>query len=315
MKRTLTMLGCLLLAPRAAEAQTTYTGSSFNQVWSEVASDRYASLPHYEVTTASFFGFLQDKLLDASRRTLSDHSDLLPRFRKLLHPNGICLAGTWHITEATPYTGLFRQGTQALMIARASTALTPTRRDEYRAFGFAGKLFPTTDPDQVVPTANFVTIENLGGTLRDHYLDALNTNDIINIATTPELFLNSVVGGAVAAAFLTADKTLDTSQITLRQLYPIAQAGEADPTQAVSPFWLKITGSLDVPRYDADDFRDELHVANYPGGLRFDIWVANVGSRTGDKSWQKIGYIDFTDDAASDSCDHRLHFHHPPFIK
>jgi hypothetical protein len=304
-----------ILLSGSAQAQSAYTGSSFSQVWTQVASDPYPSLPHDAVTLTSFFGFLQNKLLAASRRTLADESDLLPRFQKLVHPNGVCLAGTWNITEPTPWTGAFRQGTQALFIARASTALTATTKGQYRAFGFAGKLFPTTDTHAVVPTANFVTIEDLGGTLHDHYLDALNTNDIIHISTTPQTFLNTPVGIAVAQAFATADHTLDLSQTLIRQLYPLAQAGESDPSKAVSPMWMMITGSDDVTRFDADDFRDELRVANYPDGLRFDILATDDGTRTGDKQWHRIGYISFVADAVSDSCDHRLHFHHPPFVK
>jgi hypothetical protein len=302
----------LALASRPAAADP-YAGSSFNDVWRQVASDPYGTLPHDAVTLSSFFDWFENKILAASRRTLSDRSDLLPWFRKLVHPNGICLAGTWNISAPTPYTGYFRQGSRALFIARASTALTATRRGEYRAFGFAGKLFPTTDPDAAVPTANFFTIEDLGGTLRPHFLDAENTNDIIRISLTPETFLNTPVGVAVANAFATADRTFDITQTLIRQLYPIAEAGEPDPAQARAPRWLKITGADDVARVDASDFRDELRLANYPGGLRFDIWVADEGTRLGDKAWQRIGVIVFTEDALSESCDHRLHFSHPPF--
>jgi len=305
------VLAGMLSLPATAGAQ--YRGSRFSEVWSQVASDPYPTLPAYQVSLASFFGFLQNHLLAASRRTLSDHSDLLPWFRKLLHPNGVCLAGTWEITEPTPYTGYFRQGSRALLIARASTALTATRRGQYRAFGFAGKLFPTLDPQARVETANFFTIEDLGGTLRDHFLDALNTNDIIKISINASGFANGPVGVAVAQAFAIADQTLDVAQTLVRQLYPIAELGEADPSDAVAPRWMLITGADDVPRVSAADFRDELRVARYPDGLRFDIWVADQGTRLGSKQWRRIGQIAIDADAVSDSCDHRLHFSHPKF--
>jgi hypothetical protein len=300
------------LGPHRVVADPSYNGSSFDAVWAQVASDSYPSLPHYEVTLGSFYGFFRDYILENSRRTLSDSSDLLPWFKKLVHPNGVCLAGTWNITVPTPYTGAFRPGSR-LFIARASTALTRTERGDYRAFGFAGKVFPTLDPSAVVPTANFFTIEDLGGTLRDHFLDALDTNDIIHISTTSELFFNSAIGLAVGAAFKTADHAVDSAQTLIRQLYPLAESGEADPSQAKAPTWLKIVGSPDVPRVDAADFRDELRLRNYPDGLRFDIYIADQGTRQGDKNWYQIGYIDVSADAVSDSCDHRLHFHHPPF--
>ena len=290
-----------------------YRGTSFDEVWSQVLSDPYRALPHEQVTLSSFVGFLQDKLLESSRRTLSDRRDLLPRFRKLLHPNGTCLSGTWAITEATPYTGYFKKGKRALFVGRASAALTATERGQYRAFGLAGKLFPTTDPDAVVPTANFFTIEDLGGTLRDHFLDALNSNDIIRISITSEGFFNTAIGIAVARAFALADGALDLTQTLVRQLYPIAELGEPPTTRTVAPRWMMIVGSPGVPRFLADDFRDELDLAHYPGGLRFDILVADVGTRLGSKSWRKIGVIAIDDQVSSDSCDHRLHFSHPRF--
>jgi hypothetical protein len=310
---TATVLASICLTAAVAHADVPDAGSSFSDVWAQVASDPYKRLPHEVVTLGSFYGFLQNKVLESARRTLSNHSDLLPRFQKLLHPNGICLAGTWNITADTHYTGLFKKDSHAFIIARASTALTNTTRGDYRAFGFAGKLFPTTDPHGVVETANFFTVEDLGGTLRDHFLDALNTNDIINITPTSSLFFNSAVGVAVVQALTTADHTLDLGQVLIRQLYPVAEAGEADPSQANAPQWITITGASDVPRVDAADFRDELRLANYPAGLRFEIWVADQGTRRGAKSWEKIGYIEVVADALTDSCDHRLHFSHPTF--
>ncbi len=83
--------------------------------------------------------------------------------------------------------------------------------------------------------------------------------------------------------------------------------------RANAPPWLKITGSPDVARADALDFRDELNIQNYPNGLRFDIWIADQGTRLGPKNWFKVGYIEVRDSALTESCDHRLHFHHPPF--
>jgi hypothetical protein len=299
----------------AAEAEAVYSGSSFETVWGQVASDPYASLPHDKVTFASFFGFLEDKLLAASRRTLNDRSDLLPRFQKLVHPNGTCLAGTWNITEETPYTGYFKKGSRGLFIGRASAALSETDRGEYRAFGFAGKIFPTTDPTEVVPTANFFTIEDLGGTLTPHFLDAANTNDILKISITPTAFMSTPIAAAVVKAFSRADETLDLTQPFVRQLYPIAELGEADPSKSVSPRWLEIIGDDSTPRNDAVDLRDELAMGNYPNGIKLLIRTADVGARLAplERQWSTIGYIELTQGATSDSCDHRLHFSHPKF--
>jgi hypothetical protein len=49
-------------------------------------------------------------------------------FRRLLHPNGICLTGLWEITEATSYSGYFQRGSRAVVIVRYSTCCSATAR-------------------------------------------------------------------------------------------------------------------------------------------------------------------------------------------
>lgn len=288
-------------------------GSSFAEVWWAVSSDPYQALPHHEVTVFSFFDGFTNLLLDASERTLSDTSDLLPPFQKLLHPNGICLAGTWNITEDTPYTGYFATGSSALIVARASTALTETTTAGTRAFGLAGKLFPTLDESSVVPTANFFTIENLGGTWTEHILDAEMTNDIIQINPQGDGsdFFDLALGAVVAEAFIQADHAFDITQTLERQLYPIGEAGLASGEMAVTPRWMKLVGAPGTERIDEADFRDELRIEHYADGIELDIYVADVGTRLGDKEWGRIGFIHFDETVASYSCDHRLHFTHP----
>jgi hypothetical protein len=319
MRRALVVAALCALALTAMQlvrAQTPpYTGSRFAEVWTLVRSDPYAVLPHHRVTLASFFEWTENKILRASQRTLSDRSDVLPPFQKLVHPIGICLAGTWSITEESRYTGYFRKGKTALIIARASTALGEERRGEARAFGFAGKLYPTSDFEHGEPlqTANFFTIENLAGTYTPHFVDADNTNDILYIAPRPGAAFRGPLGVVALQAFAAADETLDLTQPFVRQLYPIAELGEANPAQAVAPRWLKIVGSATTERVDELDYRDELAIEHYPDGIHFDIYVADRGTRLGPKEWMYLGDIHIVDSVASDSCDHRLHFAHPKF--
>ncbi len=305
-------LGLALSTVSQAEAPQTYEGSLFSEVWDQVKSDPYASLPQYEVKVSNFFNGLKDLMLENSKRTLSEQSDVLPHFDKLVHPNGICLKGTWNITAQTPYTGAFSSGTKALIIGRASTALSNTKANENRAFGFAGKIFLTEDEfhKQPLKTANFFTIEDLGGTRKKHFLDSVNTNDIIKISPTLTAFFKGLEGLVVVRDFPLAEgSNLQTALI--RELYPVSELGLAPGQQASTPTWLKIEAATDMPRIDENDFRDELNLSNYPEGLRFDISVASKGSRFGDKAWQKIGSIDVEETIVSDSCDHRLHFAHP----
>jgi hypothetical protein len=309
--KAMSIMGAALL-PSLASAETAYEGSLFRDVWGQVSSDPYAELPQQEVKISKFFAGLRDLMLESSKRTLSDQSDVLPYFEKLVHPNGICMKAAWTITEPSPYTGAFRQGTNNLMIVRASTALTNTRSNQNRAFGIAGKIYPTSDEfhDSPLKTANFFTIENLGGTRKKYFMDSVNTNDIIQINPSFTAFMKSLEGLAVARAFPLAEgSNLQTALI--RELYPISELGLKAGEKAVTPIWMKIEAAEGMPRVDEDDFRDELNLANYPQGLRFSISVASKGSRFGSKDWQKIGYIEVQETVASDSCDHRLHFAHP----
>jgi hypothetical protein len=86
-------------------------------------------------------------------------------FRRIIHPNGICLTGWWEISAQTPYSGYFQKDSRALVIGRYSTCCTETRRGRERSLSMVGKLFPTTDPNhsELLSTANFFTQQDIGG--------------------------------------------------------------------------------------------------------------------------------------------------------
>jgi hypothetical protein len=275
------------------------TGSTFSEVWNTVSSDPYVRVPHYKVTLTSFFGFFQDHLKASGQRTIADGSDLLPRFKKLVHPNGICLAGTWTITEDSPYTGYFAKGSKGLLIGRASVAMSETVSGQYRAFGFAGKLYPTDDARHTdkLHTANFFVVDDLGGTLASHYTDVMMTN---RPKATTHLSMIAI-GAAAVRAFGAADKNP-----TVRQMYEVAELGMEDPTRSLTPAYFGLKAAPGQT-YDAPDFRQELLLENHNGKLVLEINVA-ASERA---PLTKIGTIELTQDALTDSCDHRLHFHHP----
>ena len=273
--------------------------STFGEVWRTVGSDAYSQLPQYQVTLGSFFGFFKDYLKAAARRTVTDHSDVLPRFTKLVHPNGICLAGSWNITETSPYTGYFSKGSRGLIIARASVAMTDTVKGKYRAFGLAGKIYPTQDPEHSdrLSTANFFVVDDLGGTLTPHYTESEMTN---HPAATGRL-ASLAIGAAAVRAFGAID-----SNPMVRQMYEVSDLGMQDPSQSHTPDYFMVRAAPGQ-NVDRNDFRNELRLSNHGGRLVFDIFVAGSAQ----EPWSAIGNIEFTEDAVSDSCDHRLHFHHP----
>ena len=289
-------VGALSWTVWAAEAPE-YKGSRFADVWSTVRSDPYA-LPHNAVTVGSFAGWFRDKLAEAADRTVTSRDDLLPQFTKLVHPNGMCWRGTWTITENTPYTGYLKRGASGLIIARTSVALTETERGSKRGFGFAGKIFPTLDPQHSQPleTANFFAIDTLTGANTDHYLDATMTNK--PAVGLPASISEGVVGAWAARAFSSVD-----SHPGERQVYPIAELGEPAGKPSAWPVRMAIRGA--TPPADARDFREELAQTAQHGPLRFEILAGQDSD-----SLAAIGIIELTEGVVSNSCDHRLHFTH-----
>jgi len=295
-----------------------YKGSRFSEVWQTLAADPYSTLPQDRVGLHSIALWLKDAaLLRDARRTLDTGADLLPSFRKLVHPIGISLRGTWRITRDTPYTGYFATGSEALIIARASDALGETRPGKLRFLGMGGKLYPTTDPDHREPlkTANFFVFENIGGSHTKRFTEASFTNDLLPVTPHLGAITKAPFGNIIGPAFAIADKTIDPTQLMIRQLYPIAELGEANPENSVGPRFMKFVGVGGGAGAVWSDLREELDMKCQPDGISFEIHVADKGLRTGDKDWQHIGDVHFTESVASAAADHQLHFKHPTFEK
>jgi len=271
--------------------------TSFNDVWNQVKSDELKQLPLNEI---SFFKL--GSLLANSQRTLDNHADILEPFEKLAHPNGICFKGIWEIESKNIYSGYFKKGSKALLVARASTAMSNTQSGATRAFGFAGKLFPTLNSTKqnTQPSANFFLIDNLGGTDALHYTDVALSNEP-SVSFSFEVLKNILYALKVSKIFSSADKNPG-----IRQLYEISELGESD--HVITPKWMKIE-AIDSKKVDEKDFRNELRIKNGEK-LIFNIFVASkiVDEK---KEWQNIGTITLDDSVVSQSCDHRLHFHHP----
>jgi len=279
------------------------TNSSFNYVWGEVESDPLTKLPYNSVSFSDLFSWKRNIILDDAIRTLNDNRDILEPFNKLAHPNGICLKGSWNITKENPYSGYFKNSSKGLIIARASTALSNTKSIDLRAFGLAGKIFASTNPNENTTKANFFVIDDLGGTNAKHYTDVEMTNEP-SVTTTSAIVKNLLYAIKVAKAFATADKNSG-----IRQLYEISELGESSQTNIKTPKWIKIQAKKGQT-VDAIDFRDELKVNEKP--LIFNISVADK-EINGTKDWMDIGFISFDKSVVSNSCDHRLHFHHPKY--
>ncbi len=280
------------------------------QIESELQVYKSGKLPQYEVSVSKFVKAGVDLLFNSAKRTVNEHQDYYPRIEKFVHPSGICFTGEWQITAAqTGYTGYFAEGKKGLFIGRASSAMSETKASERRGFGFAGKIFPTTDTNEIVPTSNFFTVDVLPGETRQYFTDTSLTNEPkVNLGLGDLLnFKLLQLARTIQNALSRADENPG-----FRPLYPVALAGTSlTPAQAHWPHWVKLSFAPGTAKKQTADFRDELKLD--PGQLhRLEISVSESTHNPADASqWHKIGYITLNESYVSYGCDRQLHFAHP----
>jgi hypothetical protein len=313
---------------RFAEVRDAIFANPYQQVWGREGAD---PLPMYQVTLRSVLrgvlSFGKRYLFQqAVARTVDSHADLRwgangKGFRRLLHPNGVCLTGQWQITQDTEYSGYFRKGSEALVVGRYSTCCTETRRGHTRSLALVAKLFPTTDANHTQPlrTASFFTQQDIGGEHTDYINDAelRNAPDVHVLRRARGVPILLVTG----LVFNRVDKEPGE-----RQLYQIAELGKPhhEPTRA--PRFMRLLVATDQPRIDALDFRDEVMAQIFDRGdatpkrtLRFDIEITDEGSTHGSQlstkvsfsNWKRIGQLIFDNAVASYNGDFVIHFNHP----
>ncbi len=295
------LAACTTTAPAKTATKAVPVNNQFQSVWKQITSDPVKKLPQDRVSYKKLFSKGRDMITGNSQRTLDSHANILPSFNKLAHPNGICFKGVWNIHTENKYSGYFKKNSKALIIVRASSAMSNTRRGEIRSFGFAGKIFPTMNPSLNTKenTANFFLIDDLGGTRAEHFTDVVMSNEP-SISKNSEVFKNLLYVVKIASAFSKAD-----NNPTIRQVYEISQLGESN--NIITPQWMKVEAKSGQT-VNAVDFRDELKINN--NKLVFNISVASNKIK-GQKNWKDIGTISLDTSVVSNSCDHRLHFHHP----
>ncbi|HEY5963176.1 MAG TPA: hypothetical protein VIU42_04075 [Xanthobacteraceae bacterium] len=322
-----------------------YRGSTFAEVRAALFANAYylvwggpdePPLPVYEVTLArSLAGLLSRKkpwwFQQASDRTVDSRADLRwgpdgRGFRRILHPNGVCLTGMWEIDSNadTGYTGYFKAGSRARIVSRYSACCTETRRGRLRSLSLVGKLYPTTDKNHTekLATANFIAQDDLGGS-RSRDISAIEIRNAPNVTPWRR-------GTALPVLLVTGLVLARTDRnTTIRQLYEIAELGKpsAEPTRC--PEFMRLTvDPPSVPDDDDDlDFRDEILGRMYDRGdpapkrtLTFHIEVSDDGRTAGllaqrrtISNWRRIGRIVFDEAVASYNGDFVVHFHHPPW--
>ncbi len=306
----------------------TYQGSRFNAIKQIVFAEPYQELPQYRVERKHFGKKGNNKgnyVLEAGKRTLSIRHDLLdfPNKQKLFQANGICFAGRWRIDKQSSFSGQFSYLTNTPVIARASVALSGTKQKNKRAFGFALKLFPAANKNDIVPTLNVFVMHSLSGTVTQHVLDLTMDNEPPLNGLPP--FSQLGVAYRLLKDFSRADKEISQQKpdVGFRPVSHLAEINSRGKRitdeKIISPRWLRLRPSDEAPRVDKDDFRDELRLDHYPKEQL--IWTIEVGTvedvnnnKKPQKSkahWQMIGRLVLNESVTSATCDQRLHFSHP----
>lgn len=327
---------------QTTDADRQYGGSRFSDVRNAIFANPYQRvwrrggvppLPKYKVTVWSvLYGIIAGTgphlFGRAAARTIDSRADLRwgyggKGFRRLLHPNGVCLTGTWEITASTPYSGYFRQNSRALVIARYSTCCDRTCRGGTRSLSMVGKLFPTTDRDQPQPlkTANFITQQDIGGDWSDYINDA----ELLNAPNTTGWRRGIHIPVLIVTGLVFRRTDGDPTQ---RQLYPIAELDKPadEPTRAPAFLRLKVAESQPRVQGEGLDFRDEIMAQIYDESdpapkrkLVFDIDVCDEAITRGPAihlrrqfgRWERIGQMCFDESVVSYNGDHVIHFNHP----
>jgi hypothetical protein len=320
-----------------------FGGSRFSEVRKAIWANPYQKVwgapgePPFERFPVTFFSLLNGAwpggkpwhFRDATRRALGSQADLRwgpdgKGYRRLIHPSGICLTGTWEITEETPYSGYFRRGSRGLVVTRYSSSVE-TRRGRLRSLAMVGRIYPTTDPEHAdrLPTASFISQEDIGGGKTRTINEAVFRNAP---NTTP---IKRGVFGAATLALTGLVFKLVEKQPTIRQVYQIAELGKppAEPTR--SPEFMQLTVDPRHPVVPGEDldFRDEVMAQIYDPGdpapkrqLVFRIETSDTGVTKGFQAikeyreitgWRQVGTITLTEAVASFNGDHVLHFNHP----
>jgi len=317
-----------------------YDGSRYSKVREALFLNRYyltwgggeeRPLPIYAVRLRYALAGLwrRWRFQQASDRSIDSRADLRwgddrLGFRRILHPNGVCLFGTWEIDPDAggDYTGHFAPGSRALLIARYSVCCTETRSGEYRSLSLVGKVYPTLDAAHVnkLRPASFITQEDLGGSKSYAIGD-------VELRNAPDI--TPWARGWGLPVFLLTGFVLSRTdqQNAVRQLYEVAELGKpsGQPTRAPEFIRLLAPRSPDDARAAGVDFRDEILGHIYDPGdpvprrtLTFDIEVSDTGQRRGllvrrwqITGWRRIGRLVFSEAVASYNGDFVLHYPHP----
>jgi len=290
----------------------------FDVLSTKVWRTPYEKLPQYKVTAKRFGSKKKNEnnhLYSAAKRTLNDSRNWLAEATepKLFNANGICFKGKWIINQASPFSGAFKQGTHAQVIARASVVLSGTKQKDKRSFGMAIKVF-----DQSLShSKNAFVIHSVAGVKTRAVRTLTLDNEPALKGLPPISQIRTLL--RIDKDLKRADKATGTKQpkVNYRPLDGLARLATTDVLADITraPTWMRLTPvspPLTKANYVADDFRDELTLNKQQPTIEYRIEVAKgeVGKKK-QAQWTEIGLLILNESVVSVGCDIHLHFTHP----
>ncbi len=317
-----------------------YEGSTYNEVRDAIFANPYRGgtvgqgpreLPIFKsrirrAWQGLFFG--QNIFRQASARVLDSRADLRwgedgKGYRRIIAPNGICVTGTWEITQDNPYSGYFKKGSKGLIIGRVSSDGNETKRGMRRSISLGMKIYPTMSQGHKKPLipGSVIVQEDLGGEKTAYVNDAILQNAPSVHAYRRGIFV--LIMMRALPIFSKLDKVPGS-----RQNHDVGELGLKPGEQPFSPKHMMFKMAPGQKRIEGEglDFRDEIYQHIYvdrsdkpTGEMVFDISVSDYGRETGlpgattmtVPDWQTIGKLTFKEAVCSYNGDHVIHFHHP----
>jgi len=285
--------------------------ASFREVYDRLFQEPLAQLPERRFPELRIgLALLNGKLPFRLDRTLEQPADFKEAAPKLVHGLGVCAAGEWRIHAASPATGLLAPGTVVPAIIRISSGSNRTRAQPPvpRNFGFAIKLFPTSDPDERVFSRNLVVFDQFGmdGDVRRSFFRPRRNGE-------PLVFSNLAAARLPHSLVATALLHLFEREPMIRPLLPFTEVDGhgAAVAQPHTPRILQlIPRGAQLPDGPSPvDYRQEL--LDYPPGtLVFDIVLPAQEQvpRSVVLGTLSVGKMQVTR-----TCDESLHFYHHPW--
>ncbi len=290
-----------------------YQGSSFNDILAVLRSEKIPEPLSTEVLSELdvyknyrlplYLPLVSETIIEDANRTLSDRVDWYDRLVKRIHGNGICFSGIWQIDQNSknPYTGYFSQGSRGLFVGRVSTTTHKVLGGSPRTFGFAGKIFPTLNPEEIVATENFFTVDALLGSRVPKFSEVVLSN-------RPVVFSGFTgTDWSFVLAARNVDKLFEKADRNSKERTVLNVAKMNNQSDPVAPHIINIKVNPNTPTADYMDFRHELDFLFLPQPqLILDIFAGQTK-----KDLEPIGKIILDESYSSYGCDRQLHFAHP----